>query len=981
MMRWPQPISGEGAFKCTGTSVHGGPRWHHDRTVAAVRNRRLGRQEQEVLLWGNRSSCSDRMELGEERDWITVANYLLGKCYINRRVTNLCECDASVFVALYEAILGEKVPDYIATPKSQEDDAHNVQAVIDSLALDYLQVSLSHITGENVIQNNKESIRNLLEIFDGLLEYLTEQISEASSRQGDPDLLSSEAISVIRGVLQEELGASHKESSSSVPTWDGTGSESTNELIRLGESACTYSHRMTTDQPEFQTNGHQSENKLKLGSQDQNGICSFPTCSAIPHDANQKEILKSRRSPGILPSRTLSPEPNMNALQLGEPIRPAIPLQSPYYLAKARCPIQGVNLISSQASSQLMNIVMASEDHVASPRKSPILAEGLKMEPALKGHDLSERSEKCSANKSLSCVPLGLLKEGASQELQDVLDRNPESQITEGTVAANSISAQKRVAFQTEVDIRAMTMQSTSDQQDKLLEEQVQCVDSAMRDSNQNGTESEESSFSINRKDQSDPHILLRDEPLSCRRAQNILAEEELHEMSERLSQKLHQLDVMLKQALSDKSEISDLKEEDKLSQHSDSVTEYRRVHHLSARPQFWKGARTRSLSPSPPRPTRQVEFEDARNKDSKGEMKRIHRELQQEMDLQRMKAKAVNECYREELENYKKTEKAKIGREKSKLKKTEQECKENIFKEAPPTSQPARVYSAKNTPRKLKNSQWAAGVAKPSKAIKIHDNDLLPLLLEEFPYLSVSPHTLNRMWKQQFKQVEQLSRSSSDQDRNQAKLQAAIEDAQKKHDLLMDIIRKEQDHNQRLKEFKERIRHQKLAQNKMKEQRQQVARAKKYYNDYHVQLRAKLMRARTREERIFKNLFEEGLEIQKQRLRELKAYAKEKRQEHKKRQEEELQSMENYYRDQFLILAETLAQERQKVHMRETAQNMALQKLKNELRTKMEKEICELQDMITRDDDDVYFRELEAERVQRQLRMASFQYSKTPSL
>lgn len=50
---------------------------------------------------------------------------------------------------------------------------------------------------------------------------------------------------------------------------------------------------------------------------------------------------------------------------------------------------------------------------------------------------------------------------------------------------------------------------------------------------------------------------------------------------------------------------------------------------------------------------------------------------------------------------------------------------------------------------------------------------------------------------------------------------------------------------------------------------------------------------------KIFKNLFEGGLDIQKQRLRELKTYAKEKRQEHKIRQKEELQSMENYYRDQ----------------------------------------------------------------------------------
>lgn len=39
------------------------------------------------------------------------------------------------------------VLDYIAEARSQEDDVHNVQSVIDSLSLDYLQISLSHITG------------------------------------------------------------------------------------------------------------------------------------------------------------------------------------------------------------------------------------------------------------------------------------------------------------------------------------------------------------------------------------------------------------------------------------------------------------------------------------------------------------------------------------------------------------------------------------------------------------------------------------------------------------------------------------------------------------------------------------------------------------------------------------------------------------------------------------------------------------------
>lgn len=52
-------------------------------------------------------------------------------------------------------------------------------------------------------------------------------------------------------------------------------------------------------------------------------------------------------------------------------------------------------------------------------------------------------------------------------------------------------------------------------------------------------------------------------------------------------------------------------------------------------------------------------------------------------------------------------------------------------------------------------------------------------------------------------------------------------------------------------RDFKERIQQQRSTQNRLKEQRQQIARAKKYHNDYHVQHRARLMRARTKEERV----------------------------------------------------------------------------------------------------------------------------------
>lgn len=49
----------------------------------------------------------------------------------------------------------------------------------------------------------------------------------------------------------------------------------------------------------------------------------------------------------------------------------------------------------------------------------------------------------------------------------------------------------------------------------------------------------------------------------------------------------------------------------------------------------------------------------------------------------------------------------------------------------------------------------------------------------------------------------------------------------------------------------------------------------------------------------IFKTLFEEGLEIQKQRLRDLRVYAQEKRDEQRREHQNELESLENYYKDQ----------------------------------------------------------------------------------
>ncbi|NXY71517.1 CEP95 protein, partial [Glareola pratincola] len=814
-------------------------------------------------------------------DWVGVANYLLRSCHINQHIKHLSECGAHVFVQLYESILGEKVPDFIATPRSQEDDAHNVQAVIDSLALDYLQVSLSHITGENIVKGERESIRNLLEIFDGLLEYLTEEASESSSQNGyeanevfnnEIQIASQEQLESSAGQLRQPSIFSSVEGSQSeffVPSWNEDGSESTSELIRLGDTAHSFSKR-------------------EEGSTE-----------SVHTTEPQKESLSA------------------GATKLGEPIQQAIPLLPPFQPSEARPHYPGWR------------------DYHSSDSQSEALAnsQGVKIPTSL-----TQKSEDVSGSLPLSRkIPAG--DKVVSNDAEDNVAKVP---WIYGTSSASS--SQQKLPQTPRPESRYLPRKKR----------QVQYEDST--------TDSLE-------------------ESLSHRTTKEKLSEQELHKVSEKLSCRLNELDSMLKRALGGQTREEELTDEDRLSQHSDSVMDYgRRKAERDTAPLRYP-SRPRSLSPASPSSQHQLfsELEDKLCSNGTGQIRKIRGQLQKERDERTKKVKTVAKAYEDELRIYEAQERLRLSKLREVIREMEQEYKENIFKEPPKMPQPVKVYSRKTTPQNPKYSQWIPkrGTVKPKKAapMKVRDDDLLFQLLEEFPHLRISHHTMNKMWQQQLAHTEQLRAASGGY---RPKLQNEVQQALKKHELLLAIIKKDQDHNKRLQEFKQRICRQKWAQNKIREKRQQIARARKYYEDYRVQLRAKMMRARTREERIFKNLFEGGLEIQKQRLKDLRAYAQEKRAEQRREHQNELESMENYYKDQFSMLAEALSQERQEIQTREKAQAQMLQKTKRELRSRMEKEIEQLQAAIMQSDDDTFFQELEADRLKSRLQMASFQYSKS---
>lgn len=70
------------------------------------------------------------------------------------------------------------VPDLVSPATTEEAQIHNMQCVIDSLAMDILHTSLAHITGQDIVQGRAMSIINLLDIFSGLLEYILDGIAK-----------------------------------------------------------------------------------------------------------------------------------------------------------------------------------------------------------------------------------------------------------------------------------------------------------------------------------------------------------------------------------------------------------------------------------------------------------------------------------------------------------------------------------------------------------------------------------------------------------------------------------------------------------------------------------------------------------------------------------------------------------------------------------------------------------------------------------
>merc|ERR1711962_176191 len=151
-------------------------------------------------------------ESKEDEELIGIANTLLVQIGRKPHIKKVEECDHHFFIDIYEGMLGEAL---IPRSSSKNDTidvmTRSIQAIIDSLSEDVLGMDISHVSASSIVNKDREHIQCLLEIFDGLLQYVLEglkhedQIEDYGCDSSDSDILD-ENHGILSDVMEEEFG-------------------------------------------------------------------------------------------------------------------------------------------------------------------------------------------------------------------------------------------------------------------------------------------------------------------------------------------------------------------------------------------------------------------------------------------------------------------------------------------------------------------------------------------------------------------------------------------------------------------------------------------------------------------------------------------------------------------------------------------------------------------------------------------------------
>lgn len=239
---------------------------------------------------------------------------------------------------------------------------------------------------------------------------------------------------------------------------------------------------------------------------------------------------------------------------------------------------------------------------------------------------------------------------------------------------------------------------------------------------------------------------------------------------------------------------------------------------------------------------------------------------------------------------------------------------------------------------------------------------DLIPKLIEEYPAAAhggdFPPEDLHKLFVAQAKQINCLGPGSESnaalgtpEAKQQKKLDENIQSLADKYNKLAAILERDTEHASRHSKIREK-RVQRLAINRaVNEQRQHKASVRRFYKDYSDSLKNKLAVDRTKQQLVFRNLCEEALQVQKNRIREQREVVKEKKLLTIQRQKKELEKLENDWRYSLDILTDQTKNKKVNYNLKTKAHQDQLRSARLGVRDNLKKQLNDLCDHIVEED------------------------------
>lgn len=158
------------------------------------------------------------------------------------------------------------------------------------------------------------------------------------------------------------------------------------------------------------------------------------------------------------------------------------------------------------------------------------------------------------------------------------------------------------------------------------------------------------------------------------------------------------------------------------------------------------------------------------------------------------------------------------------------------------------------------------------------------------------------------------------------------------------------------------------ILRSKVRDQRIQQARVRRYFQQYCLDQRKRLLKKRSNEELILRGAYRDAIRIQRERLHEMKKYKQEYNALFLARYRNQLESLENYYQNRLNMFKEIEVKESAIQRANDREEKLELNKQRVQLRKQLETDIQQLQDQLNQNDDYIHYRHLDLERLKENL-------------